>query len=294
MTTQMETLFAFLEQHAPDLEQPMDQIRATYETMIAAQPVVDGYTRAEITLGGIACTSLTAPQPGDALLLYLHGGGYMLGSGACYAGVASGFAAAFGADAISVDYPLAPEAPAPAAQNAALAVYRALLERGHDAKRIVVAGDSAGGGLTMALLLALKAQALPMPAAACLISPWVDLTLSHSSMVSRAEADFLLSKEALGQMAGAFLAGGADARDPAISPLFGDLTGLPPIMIQVGTAEVLLDDALELAKALAHADVTTDLRVWPGMPHDWTLFAQILDEGKQAQCDAGAFLARYL
>jgi acetyl esterase/lipase len=195
------------------------------------------------------------------------------------------------ARALVVDYRLAPEHPFPAAVDDATAAYRWLLSQNVQPSHIVVAGDSAGGGLTLATLLALRDAKTPLPAAAVCLSPWVDMEGTGASMTTRAKADPVVQKQGLLGMAQLYL-GGKDPKSPLAAPLHGDLRGLPPLYIQVGDAETLLDDATRIAEKAKAAGVKVDLEIWPEMPHVWQLFAPLLPEGQQAIDKIGAFVQK--
>jgi acetyl esterase/lipase len=192
-----------------------------------------------------------------------------------------------------VDYRLAPENPFPAAVDDALAVYRGLLDRGIPAEAITVSGESAGGGLALALLIAIKDAGLPQPAAAAVLSPWADLTQSGRSYETKAAVDPALTRQALSTRADNYLAG-ADPRSPLASPLFADLRGLPPLLIQAGTYEILLDDAVRLAAKAADDDVAATLQTFPGAPHVFQGFSALLAEGARALDQVGAFIRTHL
>ena len=229
---------------------------------------------------------------GNRAILYLHGGGYVIGSIATHRDMVGRIADASGARALLLDYRLAPEYPFPAAVDDAVAAYRGLLDAGTKPENIVFAGDSAGGGLTVAALVSLKQQGLPLPAAGICISPWVDLTFSGESMRTKLEADPLLGPGPLKWMGDLYLAGQAP-ESPLASPLFADLSGLPPLLIQVGSEEVLLDDALRLNVAAKAAGVDVSLEVWDGMMHVWHLMAAMIPEGKQAIQGIGKYIAAH-
>jgi acetyl esterase/lipase len=190
-----------------------------------------------------------------------------------------------------IDYRLAPEHPHPAAVDDAVAAYRWMLTQGLKPPRVAVAGDSAGGGLTVATLLAIRDAKLPLPAAGACLSPWVDLEGIGESMTTRAGVDPIVQKPGLLQMAAAYLAG-KDPRTPLAAPLYADLSGLPPLLIQVGTAETLLDDASRLAERARKAGVTVSYEPWESMIHVWHLFAPMLDEGQQAIDRVGEFVRK--
>ncbi len=217
----------------------------------------------------------------DRAILYLHGGGYVCGSARTHRALTNALAAKFDGTVVSVDYRLAPEAPFPAAVDDAVAAYRELIASGCPAGGIVIAGDSAGGGLAIATAISLRDRDLPRPGALWAISPWTDLTNSNASLDSLEARDPIVFKDSLIQCAHHYLAG-HPPDDPLASPARADLAGLPPILIHVGAREILLDDAVALARAAGHADVEVDLQVWPGMVHVWHLFAPHLDEATQA------------
>jgi acetyl esterase/lipase len=225
--------------------------------------------------------------------LYFHGGVYVLGDAASAAGLAAQIGRRTDATVISVDYRLAPEHPYPAAVDDALAAYQALLDNGTTPADIAFAGESAGGGLAIATLVNARDHGLPLPAAAYVMSPYADLTLAGTTMDTKRAADPLLSRENLQARVPDYTAG----HDPAlslISPIFADLTGLPPLIIQAGTHEVLLDDAIRLARQAATADVAVTLDITPGVPHVFQAYSPILDEAATALDRAGQLLSAHL
>jgi acetyl esterase/lipase len=223
------------------------------------------------------------------VILYLHGGGYVSGSIASHRSMVSELGLAAGARTLALGYRLAPEAPFPAACEDVLAGYRFLIDSGVAPSRIVLAGDSAGGGLTMATLLSLRDAGAPMPAGGFLISPWVDLENSGASMTGKDAVDPMIRKPYLDDLAAQYL-NGADPRTPRASPLLAELQGLPPLLIQVGTAETLLDDATRLAARAAAADVHVTLSAWPDMIHVWHLFHRRLTPARAAIAEAGRWI----
>jgi acetyl esterase/lipase len=242
--------------------------------------------------GEIAAEWLEPPAArGGAALLYLHGGGYVIGSPRSHRHLAAALGAAAGAATLVPEYRLAPEHPFPAAVEDAVAAYRWLLARGVAPGGIAIAGDSAGGGLTVATLLALRDRGLPLPAAGVCISPWVDLTCGGASYASRAASDPIVTQAGIVEMARAYL-GAADPRAPLASPLFADLAGLPPLLVHVGSDEVLLDDAVALAERARAAGVAATLEIWPDMIHVWHWFHPMLDEGRKAIAGIGDFVRR--
>jgi phosphinothricin tripeptide acetyl hydrolase len=223
------------------------------------------------------------------VVLYLHGGGYVIGSPRSHRHLAAAIAAAAQASGLLLDYRLAPEHPFPGAVDDATAAYRWLLEQGVAPAHIVIGGDSAGGGLTVATLLALRDAELPMPAGGVCISPWVDLTFSGASYRTRAAVDPIVTRPGIDEMARAYL-GATPARTPLASPLFADLRGLPPLLIHVGSDEVLLDDAVQLADRAKAAGVDATLEVWDRMIHVWHWFLPMLDEAQSAVDGIGRFV----
>ena len=223
------------------------------------------------------------------VVLYLHGGGYVIGSPRSHRHLAAAIAAAGQASGLLLDYRLAPEHPYPAAVDDATAAYRWLLDQGVAPGHIVIGGDSAGGGLTVATLLALRDARLPLPAGGVCISPWVDLTFSGASYRTRAAVDPIVKRPGIDEMARAYL-GATAAQTPLASPLFADLRGLPPLLIHVGSDEVLLDDAVQLADRAKTAGVDATLEVWDRMIHVWHWFLPMLDEAQSAVDGIGRFI----
>jgi epsilon-lactone hydrolase len=227
-------------------------------------------------------------EPGR-VVLYLHGGGYVIGSPRSHRHLAAAIASAASASTLLLDYRLAPEHPYPAAVEDATAAYRWLLDQAIAPERIVIAGDSAGGGLTVATLLALREARVPLPAGGVCISPWVDLTCGGASYATKADADPIVRRTGVEQMAQAYL-GATSPRTPLASPLFADLRGLPPLLIHVGTDEVLLDDAIQLAERARAAGVDATLETYERMIHVWHWFLPMLDEAETAVEAIGRFV----
>jgi acetyl esterase/lipase len=222
-------------------------------------------------------------------ILYLHGGAYIAMAAWSYRTITSRLAIWSDTRVFALDYRLAPEHPFPAALDDALAAYRALVAAGTPADRIVVAGDSAGGGLALALLVTLRDAGDALPAGAVVMSPWTDLAATGQSLVDNDESDSLFFGSWVAAMAVHYLAG-APATDPRASPLYADLTGLPPLLIQVSDSEVLLDDSRRVAANARRAGVVVTERIWPGLPHVWQFFAVILPEGRAALREAAGFI----
>jgi acetyl esterase/lipase len=267
-------------------------MRESWERLFADVRNLAPVRREVVRAGGVDAEWLDGPgaRP-DRVVLYLHGGGYVLGSVSSHRDMISRLSAAAGARALALNYRLAPEHPFPAAVEDAVAAYRWLLEQGIAPTRVVVAGDSAGGGLAAATLVALRDRKLPLPAAGALLSPWVDLEGIGESMNGGVADDPMVRKDLIAAMAPTYL-NGADPRTPLAAPLYADLRGLPPLLIQVGRREVLLDDSTRLALAAQRAGVDVTLEVWPGMIHVWQIFASELEEGREAIAHIGAFVRR--
>lgn len=229
----------------------------------------------------------------DAVILYLHGGGYIFGGLDSHRGLAWRLAKASGSEVLVVDYGLAPEHPFPAALGDAIASYQWVLDQGVSAQRVILAGDSAGGGLAAALMVKLKELALPQPKAAVLLSPWADLTLSGNSLQKNAKKDAMLSPQALTKFTELYL-GDADPKSPFASPVFADLSELPPVYVVVGSDEVLRDDSERLVENIRSAGGQAQIAVWPQMPHVFPLLAAIIPEGAQAIEDIAEFVREQL
>lgn len=271
-----------------------EERRARIEEVGAVDPPPADVAFTPVGIGGVPAEWSRSPGADpDRALLFLHGGGYCSGSILSHRSLAAGIGRAAGLRVLALGYRRAPEHPFPAALEDVLAAWRFLRDQGLAPGRIAIGGDSAGGGLTLACLLRLRAAGEAPPACAWLVSPWVDLTMSGASMTQMDAVDPLIHRAYLDSLAQAYLAG-QDPRDPLASPLFADLAGLPPVLIQVGSAETLLDDATRLARALGAAEVATRLEVWPRMIHAWPLWAARLSEGRQALEAAGAFLRAHL
>lgn len=248
-----------------------------------------GVSIAQVSLGGMPGEWVTPDPPGDApVLLYLHGGGYFACSPRTHRPLTTALARA-GLRVYVPDYRLAPEHPFPAAIEDAVSVYRALLSAGVPASRIALAGDSAGGGLAGGLLVALKRRGIALPAATALFSPWTDLAGTGDSMRTNARRDAMFHGQGMGQVADLYL-NGADARDPLASALYADWAGMPPMLIHVGSSEILLDDSVRLAERARAAGVPVELRTWPVVPHTFQLFHKQLPEGRESIRLAAAFL----
>jgi acetyl esterase/lipase len=297
------------ETHEDEGESDLDRIRATLlavkqanapfdlvadriagEQRAAGQPMPDGWSATPIDLGRPAW-KLNGPGAKDTrTILHLFGGGYCLGSLASRAGLAAQIAQASEAHSYLLDYRLAPEHPFPAAFDDAYEAYKRLL--GHvKPESLVVIGESAGGGLALALAARAKAEGLPLPLGIVAIAPWVDLTQSGESMVSRAERDPSMTKARLDLLAATYLAG-ADPRDPRASPLFADLAGLPQILIHVGGDEILMSDSERFVEAARAVGVDATVEIWPGLFHVWHRFYAEMEESREGVSEIGAWLKR--
>ena len=248
---------------------------------VTVEPVNANGVRAEWTA--------TPADDRDAALLYVHGGGYVIGSLDSHRHLVSEAGRAAKTWALALDYRLAPEHPFPAAVEDAVSGYRYLLSRGIRPGHIAIAGDSAGGGLVVAAMLAIRDAGLAQPACGWCISPWIDMEGIGETMSTKEAADPMVQRAPLLDMAKLYL-GGADPRSPLAAPIYADLTGLAPLLIQVGAAETLLDDAIRLAKVAGAADVRVDLQVWPEMVHVWHIFHPELKAGRRAIEQGGAYV----
>jgi acetyl esterase/lipase len=252
--------------------------------------VPSGVTVTKVDAGGVKAEWAATPDSdADSAIIYVHGGGYVIGSLDSHRHLAAEISRTAGTRVLALEYRLAPEYPYPAPVEDTLAAYKFLLSGGIAAKRIAIAGDSAGGGLVVGAMLAIKDAGLALPGAGWCISPWVDMEALGASFIDRATTDPTVQKAGISEMAGLYM-GGADPRSVYAAPIYGDLRGLPPLLIQVGAAETLLDDSLQLARVAGAADVMVDLQIWPEMIHVWHLYFPILNAGRRAIASGGAFL----
>jgi len=290
---QREKLEAILRQAALPVGSDVSEQRRLIRQFSSA-PLPADVTVTAAALGGVPTAEITVDgiEPRH-VVLYFHGGVYVLGDAASAADLAAQVGRRTGAKVISVDYRLAPEHPYPAAVDDALAAYQALLHNGTAPSDIVFAGESAGGGLAVATMVNARDHGLPLPAAAFVMSPYADLTLAGATMDTKRAVDPLLSRELLQPRVADYTAG-QDAALDLISPIFAELSGLPPLVIQAGTHEVLLDDAVCLARQAATADVEVTLDLTPGVPHVFQGFYPVLDEATEALDRAGQLLSAHL
>jgi monoterpene epsilon-lactone hydrolase len=277
---------------APPPDETLDQQRARIDATLGQLPLAEGVTASATSFGGVPAIEcrpggLVADAP---VVLYLHGGGFRIASALAYRAYCSHLASVIGARVVALDYRLAPEHRFPAALDDTVAAYRALLDEPVAPSQVVVAGDSAGGGLAASLVLAAPAAGLSRPAGVVCSSPWVDLTVTAETYATNADVDRLFSREAAAIAAGLYL-GEHDPSDPLASPVFGDWSGAPPLLIQVGDVEVLLDDARRLAEVAGRAGVEVTLTVAPEMPHIWPMSYPAFPEAVEAVREIAAFVA---
>lgn len=272
----------------------LDAHRAVYEQTLSMHPIPEGVTISTVAMGSVPGLLVT-PDGVEThrVLIYMHGGGYVAGTPTGYRGLAAHFAKLLRAKVYLPDYRLAPEHPFPIPIDDCLAAYRWLIEQGHDPRSIVLSGDSAGGAMVVTVMVKAKQAGLPLPAGGAALSPWANLEHTGASMRSREGLDPQATAEGLDLLAKIFL-GGASPSHPDASPVFADVSGLPPIIIQIGENEVMLSDAVRLADHLGENKVRVNLEIWPGMFHVWHMFASVLPEGAEALESAVRFLDRQL
>ena len=272
----------------PERRQRLDDVGSVW-------PVADDVELAAVDVNGMAGEySIVLGSDPSRILMFFHGGGYCSGSILSHRRMASEAGRAAGIRTLAVAYRLAPEHPFPAAYDDALTAWRFLRNQGISAARIAIGGDSAGAGLAVALINRLRDAHEELPACAWLVSPWTDLTMSGSTLASKDAVDPIIHKGYLNELADAYLPAGIDRKDPRVSPLYADFRSFPPILIQVGSAETLLDDATRFAAVAGAADVPTTLEVWPHMIHAWHLWNAHLEPGRRALVSAGAFIREHL
>lgn len=288
--SEIGSIVALLRERARKIPATIPELREDFERFTGEIPVVAGTKTSETTANGVPATWVSTPGVDQKhAVLYLHGGGYVIGSPRSHLPLIARVSSGAKARCLAPDYRLAPEHPFPAAVEDAVSAYRWLLEHGMDHKRIALAGDSAGGGLVIAALVAARDAGLPLPASALCLSPWVDLGCTGGSMRTKAAEDPVITKAGALLFAQLYL-GGADPREPLASPIHASLGELPPVMVQVGGCEVLLDDAVRLARRLRDDGVDVCYEQWDSMVHVWHLFAHRLAGGREALAAACAFL----
>ena len=291
---QQRQLDAILRQGRLDTAGDVQTLRVAFNELMSRVPVPPDVEQSPVEIGGVAGVEVNVQgHEAQSVILYFHGGVYVIGTASSSVPLVSDLARRTGAKAITLEYRLGPEHPYPAAVEDARAAYEGLLAQGIAPGQIALAGESAGGGLAVATLLALREAGVPLPSCAYVMSPYVDLTLSGVTLVEKEQLDPVLTPDGLRVRVPDYVAG-ADAADASISPIFGDLRELPPLLIQVGSHEILLGDALRLAERAAMSDVQVTLDVTPGVPHVFQGFAGLLDEAGVALDRAADFLKSQL
>ena len=290
---ELDTVLEMIRDRAAEVRHTTDDYRLSYERIMSSLPLDDDIRTKRVGVNGVPAEWITAPESQeDRVVLYLHGGGYLLGSARTHRVMLAHLARAAKARVLALDYRLAPEIPFPAPVEDTVSAYRWLLSQGIAPEKMVIGGDSAGGGLTIAAMVALRHVGEPMPAAGVCISPWTDMEATGQSYTTNAEADPSVTKEQILTIAKAYM-DGKDPKAPLASPIHADLTGLPPLLIQVGGIEVLLDDSTMLKSRAKKAGVPVELEVWDDMPHVWHHFAPILPEARKAIGRIGEFVLQH-
>ncbi|MEM7550613.1 MAG: alpha/beta hydrolase [Bacteroidota bacterium] len=272
----------------PAHKMTIQQIREAFDALLKKVKIPEGVDITRVALNGILCEKTTPENPENGVVLFVHGGGFCIGSLEGYRSLAGYIALEVNRTTISVDYKLAPEFPFPAGLNDVVSVYEALL-KDHKPSEIALFGDSAGGGLVLSTLLKLKEDKLPVPSCAVLVCPWVDLTFSGKSYLEARRKDPMLSKAGLEDFARKYLNGTPETNHYA-SPLFGDLSDLCPLMIQAGEHDVLRSDSETLAEKALKAGVEVNMKVWKGMFHVWQFYVRILPEARQSLVEIGVYV----
>jgi acetyl esterase/lipase len=290
---ELEDVLRIISERVSKEAQPVEKMRAEFEANAKMFRVAEDIRCQSLLIGELRAEWVSPPEAADdRVLLYLHGGGYVMGSIDTHREMVSRISRAATARGLIVEYRLAPEHLYPAAVEDAISSYIWLLGEACNPRRTVIAGDSAGAGLTMATLVSLRDKGYPLPAASVCLSPWVDLEGMGESMVTKADVDPIIQREGILFMARAYL-GGTDPRTPLAAPLYAGLKGLPPMLIQVGTSEILLEDAKRLASRAKEADVEVILEIWDEMFHVWHFFASLLPEGREAIDHIGRFIRQH-
>ena len=290
---ELDTVMKMIQARSAEVRHTIEDHRLSYERIMADLPIDDDITTERLAAGGVAAEWIDAPNADEnTVLLYLHGGGYAFGSMRTHRVMLAHVSRAAEARVLGLDYRLAPEFPFPAPIDDSVAAYRWLLSQGVNPKKIVIGGDSAGGGLMVAVLVALKYLGEPMPAAGVGSSSWTDMEATGQSFVTNAEVDPSVNRDRILTIAKLYMAG-KDHSAPLASPIHADLTGLPPLLLQVGSIETLLDDTNVLAHRAKAAGVEVEVDVWDDMPHVWHHFAPILPEARQAIERIGQFIKKH-
>ena len=290
---ELNTVLEMIRSRAAEVRHTTDDYRLSYERIMASLPLDDDIRTKRVGVNGVPAEWITAPESQeDRVVLYLHGGGYLFGSARTHRVMLAHLARAAKARVLALDYRLAPEIPFPAPVEDTVSAYRWLLSQGIAPEKMVIGGDSAGGGLTIAAMVALRHVGEPMPAAGVCISPWTDMEATGQSYTTNAEADPSVTKEQILTIAKVYM-DGKDPKAPLASPIHADLTGLPPLLIQVGGVEVLLDDSTMLKARAKKAGVPVEMEVWDDMPHVWHHYAPILPEARKAIARIGEFVLQH-
>lgn len=275
-------------------ETTLDQMRKDWDEVFTKRPCSVGAKCENVDAGGVPALRISAAgAASDRAILYLHGGGYAFGSSRSHRDLGEYLSRAAKAQVFMLDYRLAPEHPYPAAVDDAMAAYRWLLKNGFKPERIAVSGDSAGGGLCVATLMSIRDQKLPMPACGVPLSPWADLECTGETFVSKAADDPMVQREMTSNLAAMYVPNGGNLKDPLVSPLNGNFKGLPPLLIQVGERETLLDDSVRMEAFARKAGVPVTLEVEPGQIHVFQIFASRLDEAVTAIDRMGRFILQH-
>ena len=274
-------------------ETTLDKMRADWDALSSSHPSKLGAKEEKVDAGGVKAVWFDAPGAAqDRVILYFHGGGYVFGGPVSHGGLAAQLSKSAKSRVLFVDYRLAPEHPFPAAADDGFAAYKWLLAQGYKPGRIAISGDSAGGGLCLSTLLAIKQNKLPLPACAAPLSPWVDMEALGDSMTSKDAEDPIVKKAMLLNLV-SMVVSPDKLRDPKISALYGDFSGLPPLLIHVGSRETLLDDSRRIADRAKKAGVKVTLKEWQGQIHVFQVFSTRLDEAVQALDEIGAFVQQH-
>ncbi|MCI0830850.1 MAG: alpha/beta hydrolase [Chloroflexi bacterium] len=290
---ELDTVLEMIRKRSAEVRKTTDDDRLSYERIMSSLPLDDDIETQRVGVNGVPAEWISAPESQESrVVLYLHGGGYLFGSARTHRVMLAHLARAAKARVLALDYRLAPEIPFPAPVEDSVSAYQWLLSQGVSPRKIVFGGDSAGGGLVVAAMVALRSVGEPMPAAGVCISPWADMEATGQSFTTNAENDPSVSRERILKIAGVYL-DGKDPRAPLASPIHADLTGLPPLLLQVGGIEVLLDDSTALKSRAKEAGVSVEMEVWDDMPHVWHHFAPILPEARKAIGKIGEFVLRH-
>ncbi len=290
---ELDTVLEMIRKRSAEVRKTTDDDRLSYERIMSSLPLDDDIETQRVGVNGVPAEWISAPESQESrVVLYLHGGGYLFGSARTHRVMLAHLARAAKARVLALDYRLAPEIPFPAPVEDSVSAYQWLLSQGVSPRKIVFGGDSAGGGLVVAAMVALRSVGEPMPAAGVCISPWADMEATGQSYTTNAENDPSVSRERILKIAGVYL-DGKDPRAPLASPIHADLTGLPPLLLQVGGIEVLLDDSTALKSRAKEAGVSVEMEVWDDMPHVWHHFAPILPEARKAIGKIGEFVLRH-